>query len=194
MGSGVSLSVGTLLLVAELSLGVAPFSVLGLSEEECDELRQVTLELLTSQRRGRQVIAPDVIDAAITDLELGGEELRSCLDEGPCAARIARRANADQLIVGSAAGLGRTYILRLNFVDAEGGVIDYVQQTVEGGIPDLSEALTEQVNRFLGPPPLYRRWWFWTAIGAFIFVAAAVVTAVVLTLPEDSQLDTYPLP
>lgn len=194
MTFGLHLTLGALCLVADLSVGVAPFSMLGLEEEQGAVLRRVAMERVGSQRRGRQVVAPATIDAAILELELGGEALQSCLQEGPCAARVARQAQADQLIVGSAAGLGRTYMLRLNLVDAQRGVIaEEVQQSVEGDLSDLSAAVSAQVDRLLGPPPVTRRWWFWTIIGGVV-VAAAAITAVVLFLPDDPQVPTYPLP
>lgn len=195
MNLGLSLFLGTMCLTADLSVGVAPFSVLGLDDDQGAELRRVALERVGSQRRGRQVVSPNIIDLAIENLELGNEALQACLEEGPCAARVARQAHVDQLIVGSAAGLGRTYMLRLNLVDAQRAVIEQeVQQTVEGDLGDLSTAVAEQVDRLLGPPPIHRRWWFWTLIGGIV-VTAAVVTTLVLMLPDDEpQVDTYPLP
>jgi len=194
MELGVSLSLGALCLAAELGVGVAPFSVLGLEEAQGDALRQTVVERVSAQRRGQHLVSTDAVDEAIVDLNLSGEALQACLEEGPCAARVARRAGADRLVVGSAAGLGRSFMLRLNLVDARREVVEQeVQQSIEGGFDDLSEALAEQVDRLLGPPPIWRRWWLWTVVGVVV-VAAAVVTAVVLTLPEDQRMPTYPFP
>jgi hypothetical protein len=195
VGLGASLSLGSLCLVAELlSVGVAPFSVLGLDEAQADALRQAAVERIASHRSGRQAVPPADVDAAVAALRLAGDELRTCLQDGPCASRVAQRARADRLLVGSAAGLGRTYVLRLNLVDASRSAVSQeVQQTVEGDFDDLSAALVEQVDLLLGPTPWYRRWWVWTLVVGAV-VAAAVVTTVVLLLPGEQPIDPYPLP
>ncbi len=191
-----SLTLGLLTLVAaDITVGVAPFAVLGLDEDHAVELRSRAQEHLAETHRNREVLSAQAIDEAIEALELNGDELRSCLLEETCAARIAREANADELLIGSAAGLGRTFELRLALVDAHRAVIELeVQQTVEGGPNDLSAAIGTQLDRLIPPPqPWYRRWWVWT-IAATVLVSAAVVTTVLLLRPDDGQFDTYPLP
>lgn len=180
------------LIWAEITLGVAPFDVLGLEPEQGARLRQLAAEHLAEH--DHQLVEDDAVDAAVGALELEGDELRSCLREGPCAARVARHAGVDQLVVGSVAGLGQTFVLHLALVDAQREVVtDEVQQSVEGQPEVLSVALEEQLDRLLPPPrPWYRRWWFWTAVGAV--VAAAAVTTLVLLWPEQDDIDTYPLP
>lgn len=189
------MTLSVICLVAELlSVGVAPFSVLGLDEPQAEALRRVASDRLASRRSVRQVVPDADVDAAVAALELEGDALRSCLQDGACASKIARRAGADRLLVGSAAGLGRTYVLRLDVVDAARSTVEEeVQLTVEGELADLSAALVGQVDRLFGPPPWFRRWWVWTLVGGAV-LAAAVVTTVLLLLPDDQPYDTYPLP
>jgi len=180
-------------LVADLSVAVPPFNALGLNDAQSQELRTATLEILAHDR---EVTAPEDTDAALVELELEGEALRSCFQDGPCAARVARAAGADSLVVGSAAGLGGTYVLRLALIDAQRAVIDReVQTTVEGSFEELISSLPEQLENLLPlpPPPWYRRWWFWTIIGTVV-ATAVIVPTVVLLRPQEPTIDEYPLP
>jgi hypothetical protein len=190
---GLSLSLLSLV-AADVTVGVAPFTVLGLDEERSGELRQRAQTHLERGRRNREILPLDRIDRAIAELELEGDELHACLRDSSCAAGIAQRARADEILLGSAAGLGRTYELRLSLVESERGVIDReLQQTVEGDEEELSLAIESQLDQLLPARPWYRRWWFWT-LTATVIAAAAIVTTLLLVLPDDDQRDEYPLP
>ncbi len=183
-------------LSVDLSIGVAPFDVLGLSPEQGEALRQRASEMVGDDRRGHRTVNSDAIDNAIEARSFDDEEAqRTCLLEGLCASEIARAAGADELLVGSAAGLGGSYVLRLRLIDARRGVVaQEVEQTVEGGLLDLETALGEQIDRLLPrTSPWYRRWWPWTILGVAV-AATAVALAIVFARPQTSPIDTYPLP
>jgi tetratricopeptide (TPR) repeat protein len=66
---------------------------------------------------------------------------------------------------------------------------------VEGEIAELERRLAE-LRR---PPPVYRRWWFWTAIGVGIAVTGAVIGTAFALRPKDESpvlgtAGTYGLP
>lgn len=183
------------LLAVELSVVVAPFDVLGLSDEQAAELLRITEESISEVRRNRTLIPSTTLDNAREELEIPVEELDACLGDTTCASRLARRAGADELLLGSAAGLGRNYVLRLALIDAHRSVVDReVQGTVVGNAEDLGAALPDQLDRLLPRErPWYSRWWVWTLVGLAV-AGAAVATVLVLVLDNDSDMDTYPLP
>lgn len=192
MSLGVAYAFGALLLAAELSIGVAPYSLLGLDTRRGEELRQAAQQRLEEQPRDRQILSSAAIDEAIRALGLEGEALHDCLRDEACAAGIAQRAGVDELLVGSAGGLGNTYVLNLALVRSEGVIARELQQSVTGedALVDVVEAQIDQllpIHR-----PWYRRWWVWT-IAASVLVGAGVLTTLLLW-PDEPNRDTYPLP
>ncbi len=189
------LSVGFLALASELAVAVAPFDALGLEPADASALRAAVEEALGEGRGDLHLVTAAELDRAAAELELVEPSLGSCLREPTCAAALARRAGADRLVVGSAAGLGRTFVLRLALIDSDRGVADReVHRTVVGGFEDLRAALPEQVERLLprAVVPWYRRWWVWTvAVVGAAMVATAVTLAVLLT---DDGMPIFPLP
>ena len=184
------------LLAVDLTVVVAPFEVLGLDADQAGALQQATEELIRDGRRQRTVIPSSELERARQTLELSDDELATCLRDTLCAARLAREAGANELLRGSAAGLGRTYVLRLALIDSRRSVVDReVEGTVVGELGDLtSEALPDQLDRLLPRRQAwYTRWWFWTVVGVVV-VGAALATVLALTLPRDQELPTYPLP
>ena len=191
------LALGLLGMAAELSVGVAPFDALGMSDSEAGELRLVVEHVLGEERDDLTLVVGSEVDRAARELDLEAGEVGACLRDTSCAAELARRAGADQLVLGSAAGLGRTYVLRLALLDARRGVVDReVHRTVVGGLADLRGALPEQVERLIPPPPdpWYRRWWVWTTVAVGLAAVAAAVTLALLLPEEQNPIDTYPLP
>jgi hypothetical protein len=190
------LSVGALVVAAELAVGVAPFEVLGLGEEDAAELRATVEELLSRGRGDLRLVPGSDVDRAVGGLHLEPGALGVCLREPACAASVARAAGADRLVLGSAAALGRTYVLRLALLDAEREVADReVSRTVVGGPADLRAAMPEQLERLLPLPlrPWYTRWWVWTTVAVGAAAVAAAVTLAVL-LPETDDIPVFPLP
>ena len=195
MGGAFSLGIGALLVAAELAVAVAPFDGLGLAADDVAELRRVVEDALDA-RRDLDRVSAAALERAAEELSLSPEEVSSCLRDEPCAARLARGAGADRLLLGSAAGLGRTYLLRLALLDAAGGVVEReVQRTVVGDLGALRTALSEQVERLLplAARPWYRRAWVWGVVGVGLVAAATALTLGLLLAPRD-DLDTYPLP
>jgi hypothetical protein len=190
-----SLCLGLTLLAVDLGVVVAPFQVLGLSEDQAVELRRLTEELVSEGRRERTAIPAAELERARQALEIPEEELDACLNDPTCASRLAREAGADELLLGTAAGLGRNYVLHLALIDAHRSVVDReVQGTVVGGFDDLTSALPSQLDRLLPRrQPWYSRWWVWTVAG-LVVAGAVVATVLAVTLTDDSGLDTYPLP
>jgi hypothetical protein len=183
------------LLAVELTVVVAPFEVLGLSSDQSTALQRETEEMIRDGRRQRTLVPSVELERARLELEIGDDELGGCLRDALCASRLARAAGADELIQGSAAGLGRTYVLRLALINAERSVIDReVQGTVVGDLEDLTEALPGQLDRLLPTrTPWYSRWWVWTIVGVTV-AAVAVATALALALPDNLDMDIYHLP
>lgn len=190
-----SFCLGLTLLAVELGVVVAPFEVLGLSDEQAVELQRTTEELIRAGRRQRTLIPSAALERARQELDIADDEVGACLSDPPCAARLARAAGADELLLGSAAGLGRNYVLHLALIDAHRSVVDReVQGTVVGGFEDLTTALPAQLDRILPErQPWYSRWWIWTVAG-LVVAGAVVATVLALALPAESDLDTYDLP
>jgi len=183
------------LLAVDLSVVVAPYEVLGLSEDQAAELLRLTEATIEEGRRNRTLIPSTALEDAREALEIPEDELDDCLSDTMCASRLARRAGADELLRGSAAGLGRNYVLRLALIDAHRSVVDReVQGTVVGSVEDLGAALPEQLDRLLPRErPWYQRWWVWTLVGVVV-AGAALATVLVLTLDDGPGMETLPLP
>jgi len=192
---GLWLALGLTTLVAEVSVGVAPFEALGLEDAEAARLRAAAVEHLQRGRSGRRVVEPLELDRQVAEMGLDGAGLRQCLGEPSCAARLSLASGSDELVLGRAAGLGRTYILRLSLLDADRAVIDReVQETIVGDLDDLAAALPAQLDRLLPPR---RRWysspWLWGTL-IVIAAAAAAAVAIVLSTGEPEDVPVYPLP
>ena len=184
------------LVAAEVAVAVAPFDVLGLAEDDAAALRRSMEAYIEGERHDLALVPAARVDQALVDLGVSRDGMGACLREPPCASRVARRAGAERLLLGSAAGLGRTFVLRLALLDAERSVTEReVQGTVVGGISDLTVALPEQLDRLLPRPRAawYRQWWVWTlvAVGA---AAVTLAVALPLTLEQGPDLPSYPLP
>lgn len=139
-----------------------------------------------------------------------------------CIVEVGQKIGVEKMVAGNVGLVGKTYTLNVRLIDVETGKVD--RSVVEDYTGSVDKLLTEVVARVAqglaygralapglrplsgdpersrggveGPKPLYKRWWFWTGLGA----AAAGGTAAALlsggggTTEENPQDNTLPYP
>lgn len=127
------------------------------------------------------------------------EALTVALEAAPGALEI-RTEPAGATITLDGEAVGKSPVLREGLsagahrlrVEAPGYVsLDQAIQVRPGKLTRLELTLAPIRSLTAAAPPeepLASKWWFWTAIGGAALVVGGVVTAIVLTLPEDPAL------
>jgi hypothetical protein len=111
---------------------------------------------------------------------LGLERQRQLLgcDSGECLAELGGALGVDRILAGSIGRVGDAYYLNMKLIRATTAVVDArAGREVRGGEAELVDAVRGAVRELIDPlvtsPPFYKRWWFWTAVGAVVVGGSA---------------------
>lgn len=144
------------------------------------------LVLTEAQRSGRlQVLGMSDLRAV-----LGLERQRQLLgcESGECLTELGGQLGVDRLLAGALGKVGDLYYLNLKLIRTSTATVEgRVSREIRGGEAELVEAVRSGVRELLDPlvssPPLYARWWFWTALG----VVAVGSSAAWALRPEERR-------
>ncbi len=138
--------------------------------------------------------------------EQGFQQSGACDDA--CVVEAGKMVGVEKMIAGSVGRVGKTYSLGLRLIDVRTGRLEnYVDQDFRGTVDELltremavlARQLCQEVSNVKVSPakgrPFYKKWWFWTGLGA---AAAGGTAAVLLTKDKETAVvapdNTLPLP
>ncbi|MCA9664147.1 MAG: hypothetical protein KC503_01120 [Myxococcales bacterium] len=170
-------------------VAVLPLQTVGVEAPQRARLQRAIER--AARRREREVVPGH---------ETLGATKQACRDAQPdvrCAREAGRALGVDEVLLGGAAALGPTTMIKLRLLDvAEGAVEGPLEQSARGrrrsarAAAALTRQLLPRLRARSSATPWYRRWWVWTIAVAVVAGAVAIPVTVAATRdgPREVQL------